>query len=142
MTPGGRSGTGFLLDPDSSPEGAFPDLTVLDCRNSPLLISAGETCAVPAKDLFSFRHSGSRMVRLVVVMEIDGEIRPVYSIYKRNKDKIDMQCYFIVDVDAAAAAREKAFKQAVKEAGLASKYGDAISTFIHDGFDSSKTIGE
>lgn len=78
----------------------------------------------------------------MVVKEFDGEIRPVYSIYKRNKDKIDMKCYFIVDVDAAAAAREKAFKQAVKEAGLASKYGDAISTFIHDGFDSSKTIGE
>ena len=78
----------------------------------------------------------------LVVKEIDGEIRPAFTMYKQNKGSIDMESHFIIDVDAAAVAREKAFKQAVKEAELAAKFGDVVSNFVHDGFDSEKTIGE
>lgn len=78
----------------------------------------------------------------MVVKEINGELRPAYTIYKRNRDKVDVKSYFIVDVDAAAAARERALKQAAEEAELAHKYGEDISKFVRDGFDTLKTIGE
>lgn len=78
-----------------------------------------------------------------VVAEISGELQPVYTLYRRDdKGRIDIKIYFVVDIDAASAARRKAFQNAAKETELANRYGDVISDFVVAGFDDQKTIGE
>ncbi len=77
-----------------------------------------------------------------VMTEIDGEIKPVFTLYKQDRNGIDLKTYFVVDIDAAAKAREKALKTAAEEAKLAHKYGDEIARFARSDFDSDSTIGE
>ena len=78
----------------------------------------------------------------LVLKEIDGELVPVYSVYREKGGRIDVKSYFIVDVEAASAARKRALKIAAEEAELAHRYGDEISEFVNSGFDNLKTIGE
>lgn len=79
----------------------------------------------------------------LVATEINGELQPIYSLYRRDdKGRVDVKIYFVVDINSALAARMKALETAAKEMDLASKYGNLISDFVVKGFDDLKTIGE
>ena len=78
-----------------------------------------------------------------VAMEMDGELQPVYSLFRRDrKGKIDVKIYYVVDVDNALAARRKALENAAREMDLSNRFGDRISDFVVKGYDDLKTIGE
>ncbi len=70
----------------------------------------------------------------VAVKEIDGEFKHVYSLTRNVGGRYDVQSLFVVDPDAAAAARRRALKSAAEEADLINKYGDKIKDFINSGF--------
>mgnify|MGYP002513382796 CR=1 FL=1 len=72
----------------------------------------------------------------LIEKEIKGELVESYAIYRELGDgeKI-MQIYFIVNEDAAAKARIRAFENALKESEAAQKYADKVSKFVNDGFE-------
>ncbi len=89
--------------------------------------------------------AGEQMENLIagyerlVLKEINGEVKPVCTLYRKNKDgKYDVRGYFVVDQDAASSARRRAMELAMEEAQLAQKYGNQISNFINEGFDNLK----
>lgn len=75
----------------------------------------------------------------LVLKEINGEVKSVYTLYKENKDgKYDVRGYFLVDQEAASKARKRAMELALEESELAHKYGNEISNFIDEGFNKLK----
>jgi len=62
--------------------------------------------------------------------EVKGELRESYSIIKEDKDKVEMQVFYIVDKAASLRALEKA----LNESEIAQKYAKKVSEFVRDGF--------
>ncbi len=74
-----------------------------------------------------------------VAIEIRGELRPSFSIYRaekiHGKDAYKFQAYYIVDEAAASRARLRAFENAAKESEVAQKYADKVHQFIEEAFE-------
>ena len=78
----------------------------------------------------------------MVEKEIKGEMFESFSIIretdkekKTGKPIYEMQTFFIVDEDAAAAARIRAFENAMRESAAAQKHAELVSGFIREGFE-------
>ena len=77
----------------------------------------------------------------LVEKEIKGEMKESFSIIRETgKDKktgaaiYEMQTYYVIDEDAASAARIRAFEQAMRESEAAQKHAELVSKFINEGF--------
>ena len=72
-----------------------------------------------------------------VTAEIKGELHNTFCIYREIKHNgvpaYEFEAYFIVDMDAASAARVRAFENAAKESAVAQKYAEKVSEFIRNG---------
>jgi hypothetical protein len=72
-----------------------------------------------------------------VTAEIKGELHNTFCIYREIKHNgvptYEFEAYFIVDMDAASAARIRAFENAAKEYAVAQKYAEKVSEFIRNG---------
>ena len=72
-----------------------------------------------------------------VSAEIKGELHNTFCIYREIKHNgmpaYEFEAYFIVDIDAASAARIRAFENAAKESAVAQKYAEKVSEFIRNG---------
>ena len=78
----------------------------------------------------------------LVEKEIKGEMKESFSIIRETgKDKktgaaiYEMQTYYVIDEDAASAARIRAFEQAMRESEAAQKHAELVSKFINEGFE-------
>ncbi|MBR4997686.1 MAG: hypothetical protein IKY84_07490 [Bacteroidaceae bacterium] len=78
----------------------------------------------------------------MVEKEIKGELRECFSIYREiGKDKqtgkmcYEMQIFYILDEDAASAARIRAFENALRESAMAQMHAEMVSKFIQEGFE-------
>ena len=72
----------------------------------------------------------------LVEKEIKGEITESFSLVRTNKNgQKEYRTYFLINEDAAAKARERAWENAAKESEAAKKYGTKISEWIKKGFD-------
>lgn len=79
----------------------------------------------------------------MVLKEINGEVKPAYTLYKERKDgRYDVRGYFLVDQESASKARKRAMQLALEESELAHKYADQISSFIDEGFKKLKEEGK
>lgn len=82
-----------------------------------------------------FEHFYAAYERLVE-KEIKGELQESYSVIRENGDgTYEMQTFFIVDEEAASAARVRAFEQAMRESAAAQKHATMVSDFIKEGFE-------
>ena len=82
-----------------------------------------------------FEHFYAAYERLVE-KEIKGELQESYSVIRENGDgTYEMQTFFIVDEEAASAARIRAFEQAMRESAAAQKHATMVSDFIKEGFE-------
>lgn len=77
-----------------------------------------------------------------VEKEIKGEMKESFSIIRETgKEKktgaaiYEMQTFFIIDEDAASAARVRAFENAMRESEAAQKHAEMVSKFINEGFE-------
>lgn len=86
-----------------------------------------------SKEMDKFYAAYERLVE----KEIKGELQESYAVYRNlgNGEKT-MQVFFILDEDAAANARIRAYENALKESEAAQKYASKISDFIREGFES------
>jgi len=76
----------------------------------------------------------------LVLKEIKGEFQRSFVLYKESKGKkstYDVQVFYLLDEDAASAARIRAMKQAAAEAKIAEEIGNQISDFINKGFENN-----
>lgn len=78
----------------------------------------------------------------LVEKEIRGEMVESFSIIREvGKEKksgaaiYEMQTYYVIDEDAASAARIRAFEQAMRESEAAQKHAEMVSKFINEGFE-------
>ena len=78
----------------------------------------------------------------LVEKEIKGEMKESFSIIRETgKEKktgaaiYEMQTYYVIDEDAASAARIRAFEQAMRESEAAQKHAELVSKFINEGFE-------
>lgn len=72
----------------------------------------------------------------LVDKEIRGELKESFTVIKEvSKNQVDMQVFYIVDIDAATKARIRAFENAAKESAVAQKYAEKVSDFIREGFE-------
>lgn len=78
----------------------------------------------------------------LVEKEIRGEMVESFSIIRETgKEKksgaviYEMQTYYVIDEDAASAARIRAFEQAMRESEAAQKHAELVSKFINEGFE-------
>ena len=78
----------------------------------------------------------------LVEKEIKGEMKESFSIIRETgKEKntgaaiYEMQTFFIIDEDAASAARVRAFENAMRESEAAQKHAKMVSDFINEGFE-------
>ena len=78
----------------------------------------------------------------LVEKEIKGEMKESFSIIRETgKEKktgaaiYEMQTFFIIDEDAASAARVRAFENAMRESEAAQKHAEMVSKFINEGFE-------
>lgn len=78
----------------------------------------------------------------LVEKEIKGEMIESFTVIRETgKDKktkapiYEMQIFYIVDEDAAAAARIRAFENAMRESAAAQKHAEMVSKFINEGFE-------
>ncbi len=78
----------------------------------------------------------------LVEKEIKGEMFESFSIIrqtgvdkKTGKPVYEMQTFFLVDEDAASAARIRAFENAMRESEAAQKHAELVSKFIKEGFE-------
>ena len=78
----------------------------------------------------------------LVEKEIRGEMVESFSIIRETgKEKksgaaiYEMQTYYVIDEDAASAARIRAFEQAMRESEAAQKHAEMVSKFINEGFE-------
>jgi hypothetical protein len=70
----------------------------------------------------------------LVAKEIKGEMKETFSVIRDNGDgTFEMQSFFIVDENAASAARIRAIESAAKESTVAQKYAQKISDFVKEG---------
>ena len=70
----------------------------------------------------------------LVEKEIKGELKESFSVIRDNGDgTFELQSYFVVDENAAMAARLRAVENAAKETALAQKYGKMVSDFVREG---------
>ena len=70
----------------------------------------------------------------LVEKEIKGELKESFSVIHDNGDgTFELQSYFVVDENAAMAARLRAVENAAKETALAQKYGKMVSDFVREG---------
>ena len=71
-----------------------------------------------------------------VKTEIQGELRPSYTIYRKitihEKDAYEFEAHYLIDEAAASRARIRAFQNAAKESAIAQKYADQVSKFIEE----------
>lgn len=82
-----------------------------------------------------FEHFYAAYERLVE-KEIKGELQESYSVIRENGDgTYELQTFFIVDEEAASAARVRAFEQAMRESAAAQKHATMVSDFIKEGFE-------
>lgn len=71
----------------------------------------------------------------IIEKEIKGEMQESFSIIRPNGDgSYEMQSFFIINEDAAAKARIRAFEMAAKESAAAQKYAEKVSNFVKEGF--------
>lgn len=78
----------------------------------------------------------------LVEKEIKGEMKESFSIIRETgtdkasgKPIYEMQTFFIIDEDAASAARIRAFENAMRESAAAQKHAEMVSKFIQEGFE-------
>ena len=78
----------------------------------------------------------------LVEKEIRGEMVESFSIIRETgKEKksgaaiYEMQTYYVIDEDAATAARIRAFENAMRESEAAQKHAELVSKFINEGFE-------
>lgn len=78
----------------------------------------------------------------MVEKEIKGEMFESFSIIRENgvdkktgKPVFEMQTFFLVDENAASAARVRAFENAMRESAAAQKHAKMVSDFIREGFE-------
>ena len=78
----------------------------------------------------------------LVEKEIRGEMVESFSIIREvGKEKksgaaiYEMQTYYVIDEDAASAARIRAFENAMRESEAAQKHAELVSKFINEGFE-------
>ena len=78
----------------------------------------------------------------LVEKEIRGEMVESFSIIREaGKEKksgaaiYEMQTYYVIDEDAATAARIRAFENAMRESEAAQKHAELVSKFINEGFE-------
>lgn len=78
----------------------------------------------------------------LVEKEIRGEMVESFSIIREaGKEKksgaviYEIQTYYVIDEDAASAARIRAFEQAMRESEAAQKHAELVSKFINEGFE-------
>lgn len=65
--------------------------------------------------------------------EVKGELRESYALIKEvSNNQIEMQVFYIVDIDAST----KAFEKAMNESEIARKYAEKVSEFIKEGLKS------
>ena len=70
-----------------------------------------------------------------VEKEIKGEMRESYSVIRDNGDgTFEMQTFFIIDEDAATAARIRAYENAMRETEAAQKHAQKVADFVRAGF--------
>ena len=70
----------------------------------------------------------------LVEKEIKGEMKESFSVIRDNKDgTFEMQAFFIVDENAAVAARLRAMENAARETEMAQKYAKKVSDFVREG---------
>lgn len=82
-----------------------------------------------------FEHFYAAYERLVE-KEIKGEMKESFSLIRDHGDgTYDLETYFIVDEEAASAARVRAFEQAMRESAAAQKHATMVSDFIKEGFE-------
>ena len=68
-----------------------------------------------------------------VEQEIRGELRPSFSVMKKNDDgTIQVEAFYLVDEDAASRARINAFKNSQAESAAAQKYAQRVSDFVNE----------
>ncbi|MBR1548187.1 MAG: hypothetical protein IJ637_05620 [Prevotella sp.] len=71
----------------------------------------------------------------LVEKEIKGELKESFSVIRDNGDgTFEMQSFFIVDENAASAARVRAIENAAKETAVAQQYAKKVSDFVKEGF--------
>ena len=78
----------------------------------------------------------------LVEKEIKGEMIESFTVIRETgKDKktkapiYEMQIFYVVDEDAASAARIRAFENALRESEAAQKHAEMVSKFIQEGFE-------
>ena len=78
----------------------------------------------------------------LVEKEIKGEMKESFSIIRETgKEKktgaaiYEMQTFYVIDEDAASAARIRAFENAMRESAAAQKHAEMVSKFIQEGFE-------
>lgn len=71
----------------------------------------------------------------LVEKDIQGELQESFTLIKDHHDgTFSMQVYFIVDEDAACAARIRAMENAARESEAAQRYAKQVSDFVREGF--------
>ena len=78
----------------------------------------------------------------LVEKEIKGEMKESFSvIHETGTEKksgapiYEMQSFYVIDEEAASAARIRAFEQAMRESEAAQKHAEMVSKFINEGFE-------
>lgn len=70
----------------------------------------------------------------LVLEEIKGALKEALVLKKENKDgDTEVRAFWLVDIEAAHAARMKAMQHALDELQLSQKYGSEVSGWIDDG---------
>jgi hypothetical protein len=77
----------------------------------------------------------------LVEKEIKGELRESFSVIrevmtdkKSGQPIYEVQSFYIIDEDAASAARIRAFENAMRESAMAQQHAEMVSKFIQEGF--------
>lgn len=71
----------------------------------------------------------------LVEKEIKGEMQESYSVIRDNGDgTFEMQTFYIVNENAAANARMRAYEYALKESEAAQRYAEKVADFVKEGF--------
>lgn len=72
----------------------------------------------------------------LVEKEIKGEMQESYSVIRDNGDgTFEMQTFYIVNENAAANARMRAYEYALKESEAAQRYAEKVASFVREGFE-------
>lgn len=70
-----------------------------------------------------------------VTKEINGELKKSFSVYREKRDGgIDYKAFYLINEEAASAARIRAMEMALKESEFARQNAEKISDFVRLGF--------